>query len=76
MLFHQSQRTWLIESANRLMLAGLGFLAIAIGAAFLLITDVLFDGARVWIYSVVVWVTILALWFGRPLRRHLRAIGR
>ena len=75
-LFHQSQRSWLIESANRLMLAGLGFLAIAIGAAFLLITDVLFDGARVWIYSVVVWVTILALWFGRPLRRHLRAIGR
>ena len=57
-LFHQSQRTWLIESANRLMLAGLGFLAIAIGAAFLLITDVLFDGARVWIYSVAVWVTM------------------
>ena len=34
------------------MIAGLGFLAIAIGSAFLLITDVLFDGARVWIYSV------------------------
>ena len=75
-LFHQSQRTWLIESANRLMLAGLGFLAIAIGAAFLLITDILFDGPRVWIYSVAVWVTILALWFGRPVRRQLRAIGR
>ena len=74
-LFHQSQRTWLIESANRLMLAGLGFLAIAIGAAFLLITDVLFEGARVWIYSVAVWVTIVALWFGRPLRR-LASIGR
>ena len=74
-LFHQSQRSWLIESANRLMLAGLGFLAIAIGAAFLLITDVLFEGARVWIYSVAVWVTIVALWFGRPLRR-LSAIDR
>jgi Family of unknown function (DUF6328) len=75
-LFHQSQRTWLIESANRLMLAGLGFLAIAIGAAFLLITDVLFEGARVWVYSVAVWVTIVALWFARPLRRHLAAIDR
>jgi hypothetical protein len=75
-LFHQSQRTWLIESANRLMLAGLGFLAIAIGAAFLLITDVLFEGARVWVYSVAVWVTIVALWFALPLRRHLAAIDR
>ena len=68
--FHQSERTWLIESANRLMIAGLGFLAIAIGAAFLLITDVLFDGVRVWLYSVIVWLVILGLWFVRPLTRH------
>jgi hypothetical protein len=70
--FHQSERTWLIESANQLMVAGLGFLAIAIGAAFLLITDVLFDGARVWIYSVLVWCVILGLWFVRPLSRQFR----
>jgi hypothetical protein len=70
--FHQSDREWLIESANGLMIIGLGFLAIAIGAAFLLITDVLFNGARVWIYSVIVWLVILGLWFGRPLMRHLR----
>ena len=68
--FHQSDREWLIESANGLMIIGLVFLAIAIGAAFLMITDVLFDGARVWIYSAVVWLTILGLWFGRPLMRH------
>ena len=70
--FHQSERTWLIESSNELMIAGLGFLAIAIGAAFLLITDVLFDGARVWIYSVIVWLVIFGLWFLRPLTRHAR----
>ena len=70
--FHQSEREWLIESANVLMIAGLSFLAIAIGAAFLLITDVLFDGARVWVYSVVVWVVIVGLWFVRPLARHAR----
>ena len=70
--FHQSERTWLIESANQLLIAGLAFLAIAIGAAFLLITDVLFDGARVWIYSVIVWAVILGLWFVRPLIRALR----
>jgi len=69
--FHQSEREWLIESANMLMIAGLGFLTVAIGAAFLLITDVLFDGAQVWIYSALMWTTILALWFGRPLYRQL-----
>ena len=56
------------------MIAGLVFLAMAIGAAFLLITDVLFDGARVWIYSGRVWVMLVGLWFGRPLRRHLRGL--
>ena len=70
--FHQSDREWLIESANGLMIVGLGFLAIAIGAAFLLITDVLYDGARVWIYAVIVWLVILGLWFLRPLNRQLR----
>jgi hypothetical protein len=70
--FHQSDRDWLIESANGLMIIGLVFLAIAIGAAFLMITDVLFDGVRVWIYSAVVWLAIVGLWFGRPLMRQFR----
>jgi cobalamin synthase len=70
--FHKNERTWLIESANVLLIAGLGFLAVAIGAAFLLVTDMLFDGPVVWIYSAVVWVVIVALWFGRPLYRQLR----
>ena len=70
--FHQSDREWLIESANGVMNVGIVFLAIAIGAAFLLITDVLFDGARVWIYSVIVWLVIVGLWFLRPLTRDAR----
>lgn len=70
--FHQSERTWLIETANQLMIAGLGFLAIAIGSAFLLITDMMFDGARVWAYSVFVWLAIIGLWFLRPLIRRFR----
>jgi hypothetical protein len=72
--FHQGDREWLIESGNRLLIAGVGFLAIAIGAAFLLITDLLFDGARVWIYSGFMWIVILALWFGRALVRT-RSLG-
>jgi hypothetical protein len=73
--FHQGERAWLIESANTLTIAGLSFLALAISGAVLLITDVMFDGARVWIYSAVVWVTIAALWFIRPLARHVRGMS-
>ena len=70
--FHQRDREWLIESANVLMITGLAFLAIAIGTAFMLITDMLFDGTRVWIYSGLAWAVILGLWFLRPLTRHAR----
>jgi len=70
--FHQGDREWLVESANALLIAGLGFLAVAMGAAFLLITEMLFDGVRVWIYTVLVWAVIVGLWFGRPLTRRFR----
>jgi hypothetical protein len=70
--FHQSERAWIVESANELMIAGLAFLAIALGGSVLLITDLMFDGARVWIYTGVVGAIILALWFVRPLVRHAR----
>ena len=67
--FHQSDRTWLIETANRLAIAGLVFLALAITGVVLLITDYLFDGARVWLYSAIPAVAIIYLWFVRPLLR-------
>jgi 4-amino-4-deoxy-L-arabinose transferase-like glycosyltransferase len=70
--FHQGERTWIVESANELMIAGLAFLALALGGSVLLITDVMFDGARVWIYSGAVWLVIAGLWFVRPLARHAR----
>jgi hypothetical protein len=70
--FHQSERAWVIESANHLTIAGLALLAVAMGGAVLMITDILFDGARVWIYSATVWLATVALWFVRPLARHAR----
>jgi hypothetical protein len=73
--FHRHERAWLVESANMLLIAGLAFLAVAIGMAFLLVTDILFDGIRVWIYSGAIWLTILALWFARPLSRQLRGLS-
>jgi hypothetical protein len=70
--FHKSEREWLIESANMLMIAGLGFLAVAIGAAFLLISHLIYSGAKVWVFSAIVWALILGLWFARPLARAYR----
>jgi hypothetical protein len=70
--FHQGERTWIVESANDLMIAGLAFLALALGGSVLLITDVMFDGARVWLYTGAVWAVIIGLWFVRPLLRHAR----
>jgi hypothetical protein len=70
--FHQSERAWIVESANELTIAGLAFLAIALGGAVLLVTDMMFDGARVWIYTGAVWAVIVGLWFLRPLARHAR----
>jgi uncharacterized protein DUF6328 len=70
--FHQGERAWIVESANELMIAGLCLLAIALGGSVLLITDMMFEGARVWIYSAAFWLAIITLWFVRPLGRHLR----
>jgi hypothetical protein len=69
--FHKGEREWIVESANRLMIAGLVFLAAALGGSVLLITDVMFDGARVWIYTGAVALCIVGLWFLRPLARTL-----
>jgi hypothetical protein len=73
--FHQSERAWIVESANELTIAGLCLLAIALGGSVLLITDVMFDGARVWLYSGAVLAVIVGLWFVRPLLRHVRGMS-
>jgi amino acid transporter len=70
--FHQKDRAWIIESANSLLIAGLVLLAAAIGCAVLLITDILFNGPRVWIYTAFVVVVVVWLWFVRPLARAVR----
>ena len=70
--FHQGERAWIVESSNDLMIAGLVFLAAALACSVLLITDILFDGARVWIYTAVPAAVVVVLWFVRPLLRRMR----
>jgi len=73
--FHQGDRAWVIESANRLTISGLVLLTVALGGSVLLITDVMFDGVRVWIFTGAVWAVLVVLWFGRPLIRTVRGVS-
>jgi Family of unknown function (DUF6328) len=70
--FHQSERAWIVESANVLLIIGLVFLAFAISGAVLLITDVMFDGPKVWLYTAVIVIAVVGIWFVRPLSRAVR----
>jgi hypothetical protein len=73
-LFRLRQKEYMVETANRLALAGLAFIAVAMTAAMLLIADVMFGG---WAAVVVGGLTVFAfaiLWYALPLRRR-REIG-
>jgi cobalamin synthase len=71
--FHQHERAYVIESANKLLIAGLVFLALAIVGAVALITDYLYDGN--WWWPAAIAALLIATWFVRPLVRHLRGIS-
>ena len=67
--FHQKDRTFIIESANKYLIAGLAFLAIAIVLAIAVVTDFLYDGWMVWLFPGILGVLLLVFWFARPLMR-------
>jgi hypothetical protein len=67
--FHKSDRAYIIESANRYMIAGLVFLGIAIVLAVATVTDYLYDTWIVWAAPAAIAVVLGSLWFLRPLLR-------
>lgn len=70
--FHQGDRRYIIESANRLLIVGLVFLGIAIIGAIALITDYLFGLGSHWYWPALVAVALIGLWFVRPLVRRVQ----
>jgi hypothetical protein len=73
--FHQGDRKYVIESANRLMIAGLAFLSLAVIGALTLITDYIFGLGGQWYWPALVALLLVALWFVRPLVRHTRGLS-
>jgi hypothetical protein len=70
--WREHDKEHMLVTANRLTIAGMVFLALAMSAVVLLITDILF---QVWWASLVTALTALCFawfWYGLPLWRRLR----
>src|SRR4051812_47451957 len=67
--FHKGDRTFIIESANTYLIAGLVFLGLAIVLAVAMITDYLYDDWVVWFVPGVLALSLATFWFIRPLLR-------
>jgi hypothetical protein len=68
--FHKSDRAFIVESANRYLIAGLAFMGIAIVLAVAMVTDFLYDHWIVWVAPSAVAAALAVFWFIRPLLRR------
>jgi hypothetical protein len=67
---HQSDRAFVIETANKYMIAGLAFLGIAIVLAIATVTDYIYDSWIVWAAPAAIAAVLGATWFLRPALRR------
>jgi cation transport ATPase len=70
--FRQHDKEQLIQTANRLSIAGTIFLALAMTSAVYLITDLVFNAPVTLIVTVVTGATFAWFWYGLPLSRKTR----
>ncbi len=73
MTFRRQQKKHLVFVANRLAIAGMGFLALAMTGAIMLITDVLFGTGATLVFSAAALAMFAVFWGLLPLRRRLRS---
>ncbi|HEX9967634.1 MAG TPA: DUF6328 family protein [Solirubrobacterales bacterium] len=76
MTFRRGQKDHLISIANRLAIAGIGCLALAMTGAIVLITDVLFGTTATVVFGAAALSMFVALWGLLPLRRRLESEER
>jgi hypothetical protein len=68
--FHKGDRAFIVESANKYLIAGLVFLGLAIVLALTMVTDFLYDSWVVWAAPGGVALAVVGIWFVRPLLRR------
>ena len=71
-LWREHQREKRIELGNRLIMAGLSFLALAILGSVFLISDLVVGGVAAGLTTVGIGLVILWVWYGQPLFRRMR----
>jgi hypothetical protein len=74
-LFQRGDKEHLVTVANRLTLAGLACVALSMVGALMLVADLMFDGAVVFVVAAFAAFGCVALWCVAPLWRR-RAITR
>jgi hypothetical protein len=74
-LFRMGQKEYMVELSNRLTLGGLASTAVAMIAAMLLVSDVMFGMGVAVAVALVTTVAFAALWAALPLRRRRLVAG-
>jgi hypothetical protein len=70
LLFRQRDKEHLVTISNRLAIAGLAVLAVAMTGTVLLIADLLFNGAQVVIFTIAAGIAFAIFWGVMPLVRR------
>ena len=70
--FERGDKPIIVQLSNKLLIAGLGFLSIAIVAVVCLITDFIYGGSVVVAYTVGVAIMFVVLWYAIPLFLRLK----
>ena len=67
--FRHQDKDNIVLTGNRIVIAGLALLAVAMTGAVLFVTDVLYGGTTTCVVAVGVALAFVVLWFALPLRR-------
>jgi hypothetical protein len=70
-LFRHDDKRQIVFSSNRVVIAGLAFLALAMCGCLLLVTTKLFGATAGAVAAVIGAVPFIGLWFALPLRRRM-----
>ena len=73
--FRDLDKKWIVESSHKYAIAGMVFLALAIGGVIMLISHVVFSGALAAVATAAILLSIAWIWFGAPLMRGMRDEG-
>jgi hypothetical protein len=68
--FRDQDKEWIVQSSHKYAIAGMVFIALAIGGTVLLISHVVFSPALAIVVTALVLLSIGWIWFGAPLLRE------